>query len=41
MISSHKIPPIAILCIFIGAMQQAVMSLGKGEGIDGGGTVWN
>ena len=33
MISSHKIPPIAILYIFIGATQQ-VRHLGKGGGVD-------
>ena len=32
--SSHKIPPIEILCILIGVIQQVRHALGKGEGID-------
>ena len=33
MISSHRIPPIAISCIFIGAIQLLV-SIGEGEDVD-------
>ena len=32
--SSHKIPPIEILCILIGVIQQVRHALGKGEGVD-------
>ena len=39
MISLHRIPPIAVLCIFIGATQQ-VRALGRGNNsvvVDGNG----